>query len=715
LAREKEPVMARKVPMERYRNIGIIAHVDAGKTTTTERILYYTGKGHKIGEVHDGEATTDYMDQERERGITITSAATTVVWKDHQINIIDTPGHVDFTIEVNRSLRVLDGAIVVFDGVAGVEPQSETNWRLADQYNVPRMCFVNKIDRDGANFMRCVDMITDRLGATPLITQLPIGSYNTFEGIVDLVRMKGLFYNGEDLGATWDEVDVDSDEFSTRIFALNLTEEDQEIIASINEYREELVTAAAFANDEAMDKYEKNMDLDYDTLIACIREHAISGEFIPILCGSAFKNKGIQPLLDAVINYMPAPNDVESIQTLDEEGEPVGFRRSSDDEPFSALAFKIIEDQFGTLTFARVYSGKIQKGSGVFNSTQRKRERIGRICEMHADSREDIDGIVAGDIIAFIGLKHTVTGDTLCAIDQPCILERMIFPEPVIDIAVEPKTQSDQEKMSMAFGKLTREDPSLRLKTDHETGQTILSGMGELHLDIIIDRMRREYDVDCNIGAPQVAYRETITRTVEHMHKREKQTGGAGQFAVIKIIMEPAERGEGFVFVNAIRGGSIPTEYIPAIKTGFREQAKSSILAGYPCVDFKVTLIDGKHHDVDSSTMAFELAARDCFKEAAAKAGPTFLEPLMKVEVITPEDFVGDVIGDLSRRRGLIQGQEPRGNGTAVDAILPLASMFGYTTDLRSMTQGRATSTMEFNSYNIVPVNIAEEIKSANS
>lgn len=707
--------MARKISMEHYRNIGIIAHVDAGKTTTTERILYYTGKGHKIGEVHDGDTTTDYMDQERERGITITSAATTVFWKGNQINIIDTPGHVDFTIEVNRSLRVLDGAVVVFDGVAGVEPQSETNWRLADQYNVPRMCFVNKLDRDGANFLRCVDMIKDRLGADPLVTQLPIGSYNTFEGIIDLTTMKGFFYHGEDSGATWDEIDVNSEEFKIRVAALDLTQEDQIIIESIHEYREKMVEAAASVSEEAIEKYFEEMDLDYKTLIACIRRGTIEGVFTPVLCGSAFKNKGVQPLLDAVVNYMPAPNDVESIRTLDEEGEPVGVRKSNDDEPFAALAFKIIEDQFGTLTFARVYSGKTQKGSGIYNSTQHRRERIGRICEMHANSRVDIDEIVAGDIIAFVGLKNTTTGDTLCAIDKPCILERMIFPEPVIDIAVEPKTKSDQEKMSIALGKLVREDPSLRLETDQESSQTILSGMGELHLDIIIDRMRREYNVECNVGKPRVAYRETIMQEVTHSHTRKKQTGGSGQYAEMKIVLLPAERGEGFVFINEIKGGNIPTEYIPAIEHGFREQAKSGILAGFPCVDFKVRLFDGKYHDVDSSTMAFELAARDCFKEAVAKARPVFLEPMMKIEVITPEDYVGDVIGDLTRRRGLVQGQEPRGNGTAVNAIVPLSSMFGYTTDLRSMSQGRATSTMEFNRYDTVPANFAEIIKAENS
>ena len=712
---ERNKRMPRKTPMEKYRNIGIIAHVDAGKTTTTERILYYTGKGHKIGEVHDGQATTDYMDQERERGITITSAATTVFWKENQINIIDTPGHVDFTIEVNRSLRVLDGAVVVFDGVAGVEPQSETNWRLADQYNVPRMCFVNKMDRDGANFMRCVEMIKKRLGATPLLTQLPIGSYDTFEGIIDLTKMVGLFYHGEDLGATWDEIPVDSDKFNAKIDSLNLTPEDKDIVENAQLYREQLVENAAAVNDIAMEQYFENMDLDYNTLIACIREGTIKGEFTPILCGSAFKNKGVQPLLDAVINYMPAPNDVDSINTLNEDGEVVGLRKSNDDEPFAALAFKIIEDQFGTLTFARVYSGKTHKGASVYNSTQERKERIGRICEMHANSRQEIDEIVAGDIIAFVGLKTTTTGDTLCAIDKPCILERMVFPEPVIDIAVEPKTKSDQEKMSLALSKLVREDPSLKLETDQETGQTILSGMGELHLDIIIDRMRREHKVDCNVGKAQVAYRETITRRVEHSYTHRKQTGGAGQFAEIKVIIEPTERGEGFIFVNEIRGGNVPIEYIPAVEAGFRTQAASGVLAHFPVVDFKVTLIDGKYHDVDSSSMAFELAARACFREVAAKAGAVFLEPIMKVEVITPEDYIGDVIGDLTRRRGLIQGQEPRGNGIAVNGTVPLANMFGYTTDLRSMTQGRAAATMEFNNYSQVPDNVGEEIKAANS
>jgi len=693
-----------------YRNIGIIAHVDAGKTTTTERILYYTGKGHKIGEVHDGAATTDYMAQEQERGITITSAATTVFWRDHQINIIDTPGHVDFTIEVNRSLRVLDGAVVVFDGVAGVEPQSETNWRLADQYNVPRMCFINKMDRDGASFMRCVDMIESRLAATPLITQLPMGSEEKFEGIVNLVTMKGLFYHGEDLGATWDEVDVTSDEFSKRIADMDLIAEDKDVIERITELREKLIEDAAGADDDAMESYFENGDLDFDTLIKCIRKGTVNGLFVPILCGSAFKNKGVQPLLDAVVDYMPAPTDVDNINTVDEDGEVSGVRKSSDNEPFSALVFKIIEDKFGSLAFARVYSGTASSGTTVLNSTRGKNERLGRIVEMHANSRENIDGVVAGDIVAFVGLKDSTTGDTLCDINKPCVLERMIFPEPVIDIAVEPKTKADQQKMGIALNKLGKEDPSLRLKLDEESGQTILSGMGELHLDIIIDRMMREYDVACNIGKPKVAYRETLTRDVEHTYTHRKQSGGSGQFAEIKVTIGPNEPGAGYSFENLVTGGNVPREYVPAVEDGFREQGKSGVVAGYPTLDFKVTLIDGKYHDVDSSALAFEIAAKACFREAAKKAGPVLLEPLMMVEVVTPNDYLGDVIGDISRRRGLILGQDARGSAVVVEANVPLSEMFGYMTALRSMTSGRATFTMHLEKYTEVPKNIVDEI-----
>jgi len=704
-------MMTRKIPLERYRNIGIIAHVDAGKTTTTERILFYTGKGHKIGEVHHGNTTTDYMIQEKERGITITSAATTVFWRDHQINIIDTPGHIDFNIEVNRSLRVLDGAVVIFDGVAGVEPQSETNWRLADQYSVPRMCFVNKMDRDGANFTRCVEMIADRLGATPLVTQLPIGSYDKFVGIVDLTRMVALFYEGDDLGATWEEIEVPSVAFNIKTSQMDLISEDQDILNTLRDKRAELVENAAAVDEDAMEEYFENDDLSYETLIRCIRKGTIDGEFTPVLCGSAFKNKGVQPLLDAVVDYLPTPADVEAINTLDEEGNVCGERKASDNEPFAALAFKIIEDKFGTLTFARVYSGTAKKGDTVYNTSRGKKERFGRILEMHADERKDIDDICAGDIIAFLGLKDTVTGDTLCSIKAKCILERMTFPEPVIDIAIEPKTKAAQEKMSIALGKLAREDPSLRMTSDAETSQTILSGMGELHLEIIIDRLKREYMVECSAGRPQVKYRETISKTVEHTHLREKQTGGAGQYAKIKIIMEPAKRGEGFVFVNKVKGGNIPTEYIPSVESGFAMASTGGILAGFPLMDFKITLIDGKAHDVDSSTMAFELAAIDCFKEAARLAGPILLEPIMKISSITPLDYIGDVIGDLNRRRGKILKQDIMGNAVTVTAHVPLGEMFAYETDLRSLSQGRASSSMEFAHYAKAPSHVVAEVK----
>lgn len=702
--------MGRKTALDKYRNIGIIAHVDAGKTTTTERILYYTGKEYKIGEVHDGESKMDHMDLEAERGITITSAATTVFWRDHRINIIDTPGHIDFTIEVNRSLRVLDGAIVIFDAVAGVEPQSESVWRLADQYNVPRMCFVNKMDRDGADFLRCVDMIKDRLGAVPLITQLPIASEEKFIGIVNLVTMKGLFYNSDDLGATWDEVAVDSEDFMNRIKALGMLEQDMAIIESIKERRMELVEAAASVEETAMEKYFEDDDLDFDTLLACIRKGTVEGEFVPILCGAAFKNKGVQPLLDAVIDYLPAPTDVASINTLNDEGEIVGSRKSSDTAPFAALVFKIVNDKFGQLSFARVYSGTISKGKSVLNSTRGKTERLGRIVEMHADERKEITDVVAGDIIAFIGLKNSTTGDTLCDTSKPCTLERMVFPDPVIDIAVEPKTKPDQEKMSIALGKLVREDPSLHLGLDEETGQTILSGMGELHLEIIIARMRREYDVDCNIGDPKVAYRETITRTVIHTYTHKKQTGGAGQFAEIKVEISPNETGEGFTFENKVRGGNVPTEYIPAVKFGFEQQALNGVVAGFPTVDFNIKLIDGKYHDVDSSTLAFELAARACFRELARKAGPVLLEPIMKIEILTPEDYLGDCIGDLNRRRGMVHGQEMRGTATVIAGKVPLSKMFGYMTALRSLTSGRASFTMELDHYGEVPKNIVDEV-----
>ncbi len=703
--------MTRMTPLNRYRDIGIIAHVDAGKTTTTERILYYTGKGHKIGDVDAGNTTTDYMDQEQERGITITSAATTVFWNDHRINIIDTPGHIDFNIEVNRSLRVLDGAVVVFDGVAGVEPQSETNWRLADQYNVPRFCFVNKMDRDGADFLNCVSMISDRLEANPLVTQLPIGRYNDFVGIVDLTKMIALFYHNEELGATWDEVPIPSAEFDSRLADLGLIVEDTELLAKIDEYREKLLEEAAAVDETAMDDYCTNGTLSYEALIQCIRVGTIGGDFVPILCGAAYRNKGIQPLLDAVVDYLPDPTEVAAINTLNNDGEVIGTREASDDEPFSAIAFKIIEDRFGTLTFARVYSGTATKGTSIMNSTRGKKEKIGRIVEMHADERTDVDFICAGDIIAFLGLRETVTGDTLSDARRPCILEKMIFTDPVLDIAVEPKTKADQDKMSIALGKLAREDPSLRLTSDAETGQTIVSGMGELHLEVIVERMRREYKVDCNIGAPQVKFRETITGTVEHTHTRRKQTGGAGQYAKMKIIMEPAERGNGFEFINQVKGGNIPTEFIPAVKFGFEQAALEGVIAGYPMMDFTVTLVDGDAHDVDSSTMAFELAARDCFKEAARMAKPVLLEPIMKMDVITPNDYVGDVSGSINKRRGNILSQEMLGSGMCISALVPLSELFGYTTVLRSASQGRATSSAEFNRYEVVPQNILAKMQ----
>jgi len=709
--------MPRATPLDRYRNIGIIAHVDAGKTTTTERILFFTGKNYKIGEVHDGAAKMDHMALEAEKGITITSAATTVFWQKgesgvkHRINIIDTPGHIDFNIEVNRSLRVLDGAVVVFDGVAGVEPQSETNWRLADQYKVPRMCFVNKMDRDGANFPRCVDMIKNRLGAMPLVTQLPIGSYTDFVGIVNLTRMVAICYKGDLPESGWDEIAIPSAEFDEKIKSLKLMATDMEVLDDIEGARADLVENAAGVDDDAMEQYFENDDLDYDTLIKCIRKGTVESIFTPILCGSAFKNKGVRPLLDAVIDYMPAPTDVPAIDTINEDGEVTGSRNASDDEPFAALAFKGVEDQHGALTFARVYSGSIKKGDTIYNSIRDKKERIGRVVEMHANDRIPLEEIYTGDIVAFIGLKHAETGDTLCSTSKPCVLERMKFPEPVIDIAVEPKTKADQQKMGEALGKLLREDPSLRLESDPETGQVVLSGMGELHLDIIIERMKREYQVDCNIGEPQVKFRETISKKVEHSHRRQKQTGGSGQFAEMKIIMEPGELGTGFVFDNQIKGGNIPTEYIPAIEFGFENQAKNGVLAGFPTMDFKIVLIDGKSHDVDSSTMAFELAARDCFKEAARMAGPKLLEPIMIVTVITPQDYLGDVNGDLNRRRGLIQNQDMSETGAVISAMVPLKAMFGYATALRSATQGRATFTMEFDHYDNAPSHILAELK----
>jgi elongation factor G len=693
--------MSRQTPIARYRNIGIMAHIDAGKTTTTERILYYTGKSHKIGEVHEGAATMDWMEQEQERGITITSAATTAFWKGrngdpYRINIIDTPGHVDFTIEVERSLRVLDGAVAVFDSVAGVEPQSETVWRQADKYQVPRMCFVNKMDRVGADFYRCVDMIVDRLGAVPLVCQIPVGSEEDLKGLVDLVKMKALIWRDESLGAQWDEVDIPAD-----------------LADKAQEYREKLIETAVEQDDELLEKYLGGEEPTEDQLRACIRKGTINLSFVPVLCGSAFKNKGVQPLLDAVVDFMPSPADVPAIQGVDaNDEEKVIERHADDDEPLSALAFKIMNDPFvGSLTFTRVYSGKLEAGSYVVNTVKSKKERVGRMLLMHANSREDIKVALAGDIVAIAGLKDTTTGDTLCAPDNQVILERMEFPEPVIEIAVEPKTKGDQEKMGMALARLASEDPSLRLTTDEETGQTILKGMGELHLEIIVDRMKREFKVEANIGAPQVAYRETISKpyTVDYTHK--KQSGGSGQFARVVIEFEPVPAGEGFSFKDTVVGGNVPKEFIPGVQKGLESQMQNGVMAGFPCIDFKATLKDGAYHDVDSSVMAFEIAARAAFREGMKNAGPKLLEPVMKVEVVTPEEYMGDVIGDLSSRRGTVQGMDARGNARVVNAMVPLANMFGYINTLRSMSSGRAQFSMVFDHYEEVPNNVAEEIK----
>ena len=686
--------MPRTHPLERYRNIGIMAHIDAGKTTTTERILYYTGKSYKIGEVHEGTATMDWMEQEQERGITITSAATTCFWRDHRINIIDTPGHVDFTIEVERSLRVLDGAIAVFDGVAGVEPQSETVWRQADKYRVPRMCFVNKLDRTGASFERCVQMIRERLGARPLVLYLPIGIENEFKGLVDLIENRAVIWLEESLGAKF--------EFQP------IPESLREAAAAA---RAELVETAVEQDDAAMEAYLEGTEPDVATLKRLIRKGTIGFAFVPVLCGSAFKNKGVQPLLDAVVDYLPSPVDIPPVQGVRPDGTP-DERPADDKAPFSALAFKIMSDPFvGTLTFARIYSGMLESASTVLNSTKDRREKIGRMLLMHATNREDIKEAHAGDIVALVGLKEVTTGDTLCAPNAPIILERMEFPEPVIEVAVEPKTKADQEKMAIALNRLAQEDPSFRVTTDHESGQTIIKGMGELHLEIIVDRMRREFKVEANVGAPQVAYREALARKVEVDYTHKKQTGGAGQFGRVKLVVEPGERGSGIVFVDEVKGGNVPKEYIPAVEKGIREVAESGALIGFPIIDFKATLVDGAYHDVDSSALAFEITGRGAMREAAQKAGIKLLEPMMKVEVVTPEDFMGDVIGDLNSRRGQIQGTDTRGNAQVIEALVPLANMFGYVNQLRSMTQGRAQYTMQFSHYEEVPANVAEEVK----
>ena len=687
--------MARTTAIERYRNIGIMAHIDAGKTTTTERVLYYTGRSYKIGEVHDGAATMDWMEQEQERGITITSAATTCFWNDHRVNIIDTPGHVDFTIEVERSLRVLDGAVAVFDGVAGVEPQSETVWRQADKYGVPRMCFVNKLDRVGADFFRCVEMIRDRLGAAPLVLQMPIGAEAGFVGVVDLVRNRAIVWKDEALGAEFEYRDIPA-----------------ELADRAAELREQMIELAVEQDEEALEAYLEGAEPDVETIERCIRAGTITGAFVPTLCGSAFKNKGVQPMLDAVIAYLPSPLDVPAVKGVEVGRDEPAERASSDDAPFSALAFKVMNDPFvGSLTFARIYSGVLESGSAVMNTVKGKRERIGRMLLMHANSREDIKEARAGDIVAIAGLKTTTTGDTLAAQNAPVILERMEFPDPVIEIAVEPKTKADQEKMGVALGRLAAEDPSLGLSTDHETGQTILKGMGELHLEIIIDRMKREFKVEANIGAPQVAYREAFGRTVEVDYTHKKQSGGAGQFARIIMTFEPQEAGAGNEFESRVVGGSVPREYIPGVQKGFLAQLETGVLAGFPVTDVKAVLTDGGHHDVDSSVLAFEIAARAAVREAMEKSRPKLLEPIMKVEVVTPEDYMGDIIGDLNSRRGHVQGMDQRSNARLIEAMVPLANMFGYVNTLRSMSQGRAQFHMEFDHYEAVPQAVADEVR----
>ena len=689
--------MARTHTLDKYRNIGIMAHIDAGKTTTTERILYYTGKSHKIGEVHDGAATMDWMEQEQERGITITSAATTCFWKGHRINIIDTPGHVDFTIEVERSLKVLDGAVAIFDGVAGVEPQSETVWRQADKYKVPRICFVNKLDRTGADYFRCVDMIKERLGAKPLVTQIPLGIEASLKGVVDLVKMKAIIWKDENLGADFELIEIPED-----------------LKDNANKYRKELIETAVEQDEKLMEDYLNGKAISEINLIKCIRSGCLKFDFVPILTGSAFKNKGVQPLLDAVVNYLPSPVDIGSISGTipgSKNREAKVVRKFDDNEPFSALAFKVANDSFvGSLTFIRIYSGTIKSGTGVYNTSREKEERVGRMLLMHANSREDIKEANAGDIVALTGLKYTITGHTLSLEDKPVLLEPMEFPDPVIEIAVEPKTKADQEKMGEALGRLAKEDPSFRVTSDEESGQTIIKGMGELHLDIIVDRMKREFKVEANIGAPQVAYRETILKNAEFDYIHKKQSGGAGQFARVKISIEPLEPGKGREIENKIKGGSIPKEFIPGVEKGIETVSDAGILAGFPIIDYKVTILDGLHHDVDSSVLAFELASRQCFKEVCSRATLKLLEPVMRVEVVTPEDYMGDVIGDLNSRRGHISTQEVRGNATVITAMVPLANMFGYINSLRSISQGRAQYSMFFDHYEKVPQNVQDEV-----
>ena len=705
--------MPRTTALADIRNIGIIAHVDAGKTTTTERILYYTGRKHTIIDIHDTKdlktsTTTDYLEQEQKRGITIQSAAVSTFWRKKKINVIDTPGHVDFTIEVNRSLRVLDGAVVVFDGVAGVEPQSETNWRLADNYGVPRICYVNKMDRSGASFTRCVDMIKKRLGARPLPIQIPIGSEDNFKGMIDLVEMKALVWESDDKDAEWQILEVTPD-IADRLGIAVPT--DREILAKAEQYRKELIDTCLEMDDAAMEAYllEEKVP-STETLRACLRKGTITGAFNPVLCGSSYKNKGVQQVLDAVVDYLPAPTDVASIKTVDADGKPIGERVCSDDESFAALAFKVINDAYGALTFVRVYSGVLTKGASVTNSTRGKREKIGRMVKMFAKEANPIEEARAGDIIALVSLAETDTGDTLCDSDNQVVLERMRFPEPVISVSVQPKVKGELEKFNAALGKMVRADPSLRLETDRETGQTILRGMGELHLDVTLDRMRTEFNVEGTMGEPQVAYREAFTRSIEEQYVHKKQTGGSGQFAEVWIKFEPLERGAGFEFVDATVGGSVPREYVPSVEKGLRLQMDEGVLAKFPTVDFRATLFDGSYHDVDSNALTFEIAAKACFREGIRKASPVLLEPVMKVEVVTPGDYLGDVIGDINRRRGSIQDQLERGTNIAVVATVPLSEMFGYIGQLRAMSSGRASYTMEFSHYDLVPRNVAEKV-----
>ncbi|MEC9491844.1 elongation factor G [Flexistipes sp.] len=686
--------MARKYSLERQRNIGIMAHIDAGKTTTTERILFYTGVNYKIGEVHDGAATMDWMEQEKERGITITSATTQCFWKDHRINIIDTPGHVDFTVEVERSLKVLDGSVAVFCAVGGVEPQSETVWRQADKYGVPRIAFVNKMDRVGADYFRVVDMIKNRLDARPLVCQLPIGVEDSFEGVIDLIRMKGIVWHGEELGAKYDYIDIPS-----------------EYVEQAEKYRESLVEMVCETDETLMEKYFEGEDISEEELVSAIRKGTNNLEFTPVFCGSAFKNKGVQPLLDAVVDYMPSPLDVPPIKGIKPGTEEEVVRRPVDDDPFAALAFKITTDPYmGQLTYFRVYSGSLEAGNYIYNASKGKKERVGRLLKMHSNKREEIKEIFAGDICATVGLKFTTTGDTLCDEKDPVELESMEFPEPVISVAIEPKTRSDQDKLSSALAKLAQEDPTFKVKVDDETGQTIISGMGELHLDIIVDRLLREFKVEANVGSPQVAYRETIRKTVKQESKYIKQSGGRGQYGHVWLELEPLEAGEGFQFENKIVGGAIPKDFIPAVQKGIEEAMEAGVQAGFPVVDVKVTLYDGSFHEVDSSEMAFKIAASMGFKDGMKKASPVILEPIMKVEVVVPEEYMGDVMGDLNSRRGRVEGMDSRGNTQVINSYVPLKEMFGYATNLRSLTQGRATYTMQFSHYEEVPATIAEEI-----